>query len=494
MINKEQKMKDPHQSAVVVKLMDKASVPYVDDLIEHLTRQQRKPEAEWGELLKVFAGFPGLRLDRLYNSVTPEQLDALVLRATGWDTIPWPRAYQPTRKGKDRSPDPSTVSKMMAPRISPPDPSYQPPNFLTFFITACADLDEANALADALDGVRGIEYAYVAPEFTDPAPSPINPSDDDPKAMHAVTTLGQNGYLDANPSGVNARHAWAQGWGGQGVTVVDVEQGWSLLHPDLPKSKISYLDAQHGDDREHGTQTLGVLCASDNIMGSIGLAPNVSVRLCSYNLTDHKLNQSLCSVQNLWTSLASAVFALVAVVTGSRVRPPGSGNIVLIEAQTSSGLPVEVDPAVCETIRLLVQNELVVIEAAGNSGSNLDGQLQSDSGAIMVAAGQPALTNGQHRRYSYSNFGSRVDCYAWGDQVLTCADPSQHSGQLYFNFTSTSAASAIIAGVAAVVQSWAIAKQGRPFTPIELRPKLKQNGTGSPDAIGVMPDLTKIIP
>jgi len=64
-----------------------------------------------------------------------------------------------------------------------------------------------------------------------------------------------------------------------------------------------------------------------------------------------------------------------------------------------------------------------------------------------------------HQRWLRSNYGSRVDCYAWGEGVFTTT--SDTNGQapatnLYRDdFGNTSAATAIIAGVALSVQGMA---------------------------------------
>ena len=81
-------------------------------------------------------------------------------------------------------------------------------------------------------------------------------------------------------------------------------------------------------------------------------------------------------------------------------------------------------------------NGIIVIEAAGNGNASLDtwvdaGGLQRldradadfrDSGAIMVGSCASALP---HNRYvgcgvgCGSNYGSRIDCFAWGENITT---------------------------------------------------------------------------
>ena len=95
-----------------------------------------------------------------------------------------------------------------------------------------------------------------------------------------------------------------------------------------------------------------------------------------------------------------------------------------------------------------------------------------------------------HQKNGATNFGTRVDCFASGENVTTAAKNNKYIR----NFKNTSAASAIIAGVAALVQEYS-ANNGARLTPSEMRVLLSDNTKGlqSPDPIGVMPDLTKII-
>ena len=112
------------------------------------------------------------------------------------------------------------------------------------------------------------------------------------------------------------------------------------------------------------------------------------------------------------------------------------------------------------------------------------------------------MQDGRHRRVASSNYGSRVDCYAWGEAVTA---PSSTGHAPYAttactaDFGETSAAAAIIAGVALIVQGVVSqAEPGRRVTPRRLREILGDPalGTGCVIAqgrIGVMPDLARIL-
>ncbi len=67
-----------------------------------------------------------------------------------------------------------------------------------------------------------------------PGPPPaVNPNDD-PRSTN-------QGYLNAAPQGIDARYAWGfTGGDGAGSSIIDIEQGWNLLHEDL----VGYITAR----------------------------------------------------------------------------------------------------------------------------------------------------------------------------------------------------------------------------------------------------------
>ncbi len=118
----------------------------------------------------------------------------------------------------------------------------------------------------------------------------------------------------------------------------------------------------------------------------------------------------------------------------------------------------------------------------------------------MVAA---ATSNVPHQRMHFSNYGNRIDCYAWGEDIVTAGLHPYSSGIAINTYThqfgGTSGAAAIVAGVAISLQSMIEANHQCRLKPQHMRQIMgsPSNGTvsaGGPevDGIGVMPDLEKI--
>lgn len=102
----------------------------------------------------------------------------------------------------------SRISLTAASNVKPKD--YAVPGWLLKLIQNLYNVDEVESVHPMQAG-----------------PPPAVNAGDDPRNTN-------QGYLDAAPSGIDARYAWGfSGGDGMGANVVDMEQGWNLNHEDL---------------------------------------------------------------------------------------------------------------------------------------------------------------------------------------------------------------------------------------------------------------------
>ena len=354
------------------------------------------------------------------------------------------------------------------------------------------DRDEVELALVRLRGTRDVETVEEE-ELVLPATAAAAPDDD--------THSPLQGYLGPAPEGIDAKFMWeVVEVAGAGVSVMDIEGGWQETHQDLAPispTLIHGVNATFGNWKIHGTAVLGVIAAADNDFGVIGIAPAIA-----------KLRMSSIFYGNSPSDHDTAGAIAVAIAAMS------IGDILLIEVQTPSFLPLETVTYVRELFRLATALGILVVEPAGNGDNDLDAWVGSgwgslnraapdfiDTGALMVGAGVSTVP---HDRASFSNYGSRLDCYAWGldvvttggDGSLTNPGPDQSYTQ---TFAGTSSAGPIIVGAAALVQSYYLAHQQMPMSSTQLRALLADpaNGTaqgmGVAGAIGVMPDLAAVV-
>ncbi|PFR32331.1 S8 family peptidase [Bacillus cereus] len=439
---------------LILKFKNEANLPYRDGIEKFIKEEKQDPE-----LIGILAEYPNVNINRLFNSLNPKEIENL---------------------GKEIK-----------------DSDHISSNLLNYYIVETQDDIDVQALLTKIEKSSLVETAYLQEEEAPPAERlpnlSVNPFDE--------PRLTRQGYLEPAPLGINAPYAWSiKGGDGKGTTFVDMEYGWLFNHEDLVNQKIELISGQNkSEHHDHGTSVLGIVSAEDNNIGGIGIAPKAKVKVVSQIRDNGNYNT------------ADAIL--------SAVNNMQAGDILLLEAQATydgygdkNYFPVEVKPDIFDAIRMGTNKGIIIIEAGANGGNDLD-QFRDrngkqvlnrnspdfkDSGAIMVGAASARVP---HKRSYFSNYGSRVDVYGWGNAVdTTDAKPSEFITNLYTSsFAGTSSASPIIAGAAASIQGIAKNNQGRVYTPRQLRDILSDSSTGTKsndptsDKIGVLPDLKAIL-
>ena len=130
----------------------------------------------------------------------------------------------------------------------------------------------AAVLGQQLKQYPEISHVYLA-SLPVPPPSDVPPE----------TPLFEQAYRHGFPEGlsIDVQHDWPDAKG-QGVTIVDIEYGWSSTHEDLTAAPE---DAAWGWNFNeyiyHGNAVLGLLIADHNGFGISGIAPEAEVQIVS---------------------------------------------------------------------------------------------------------------------------------------------------------------------------------------------------------------------
>ena len=259
------------------------------------------------------------------------------------------------------------------------------------------------------------------------------------------------------------------------MRLVDIEQGWITDHEDIRVNTLDCTGINCKRHQDHGAAVLGVIM----MKGTSGIGKGIVPAVKAYVISQWRPDGS--------PNTADAIMAAI--------RHLNFGDVLLLEVQTSLTYlpeklwPVEVEDAVYEAIRLATALGIIVIEAAGNGGisSPVGNDLDRlnvrrkkilcpsdkgfrDSGAIMVAA---VDSTAMHNRLHSSNYGTRMNCYALGQGVVSTGYyPLASNGAIdryTRNFGGTSSAAAIIAGVAVLLQSIAEKNASRRIGSSEMR-------------------------
>ncbi len=347
---------------------------------------------------------------------------------------------------------------------------------------------DAAALVKQFTNDPEIEYACVAGI---PAPPPQTPN-----------YTGQQDYQDAAPDGMDAQYAWFfPGGDGTGVQLCDCEYGFNSSHEDLPAvNVVSNLDGDLTQYEDHGTAVLGALGAISDAKGVTGTCHGATFMFASES-GGHRLD-----------CINDAIAAL------------NAGDVLVLEMQAGPipYKPAEYDPDIHAAVATAVGAGIVVVAAAGNGGINLtttadaNGKFiwdpasadYNDSGAIIVGAGGSISNANPHSKLSFSDYGDRVNCQGWGEDVVTTGYGYLYSGganaEYTDSFNGTSSATPVVAGVVTCLQGAAIQALGAVLTPAAIRTFISDpaNGTAQTDSplypaatnhIGPLPDLRRLL-
>jgi hypothetical protein len=397
------------------------------------------------------------------------------------------------------------------------------PNLAGFYKVEAPE-EQMETIANRLRRLDEVAAAYVVPPSALPQLNAMLPRAAAPGAK-TPNFQSRQGYLNPAPGGVDAIHAWTiRGGKGNDVRIIDIEGAWRYSHEDLRQNKSGVVGGSPPNSvewRNHGTAVIGEFSGDDNSFGVCGICPEADVASIS-----------------IFPKLGSAEAIRLAAM---RLRP---GDIILIELhrpgprygfvdrEDQAGfIPIEWWPHDLAVIRYAISRGIVVVEAGGNGGENLDDALYDkpqegfpdnwvnplrskkvDSGSIVVGAGAPppGTHNEDHgpdrSRLDFSNYGSRVDVQGWGREVTTCGYGDLQGGiseDIWYTdeFSGTSSASPIVVGVIGCLQGILRSRRKDPLTPAEVRTLLRTTGAPQTDApgrpatqrIGNRPDLRQLV-
>jgi len=221
---------------------------------------------------------------------------------------------------------------------------------------------------------------------------------------------------------IDSELAWNESRGA-GVRVAIVDTGIDLDHPDLTPRVVdgaNFVNSKKSadDDNGHGTHVAGVVGASDNTLGVVGVAPLAT--LLAVKVLDRNGSG--------WLS---------AVLAGIDWAAANGAQVINLSLGTSSDIQVFED-----TVDSAVSSGVVVVAAAGNSA--LSGNSASYPGAYDSVIGVGA-TDSTDARASFSTFGPQLDLAAPGVDIKSTWKKGG-----YNTISGTSMSSPHVAGAAAL--------------------------------------------
>lgn len=241
---------------------------------------------------------------------------------------------------------------------------------------------------------------------------------------------------------------------GRGVSVAVLDTGIKTTHEDLNiAGGKSFVDGINSfeDDNGHGTHVAGVIGASDNEVGVVGVAPNVelySVKVLNSE-GDGKYSDIISGLE--WVI---------------------KNNIQVVNMSFGSAIESKESKAFEKALKEVYKNNIVLVSSAGNTGDieNKKGTITypaSSSSVIAVGAIDP-----NHYRFYFSSYGKELELMAPGVSIYST------SLEGYSYKSGTSLASPYVAGIAALML-----EEDPSMDPKAMRKKMQDTATPLGDPV-----------
>ena len=360
-----------------------------------------------------------------------------------------------------------------------------PADLNNYFRVQTTDRAHTIELVRELSSLPLIENAYPEPSLD--AAVPLGGGDIAPPT---ALFESEQAYLDAAPSG----HGYNPvrnivGAQGPDIQVCQQEASWHFDHEDVCDmtlaSLVTSVPSPDLDSwKDHGSACVGILTADRNAYGTRGMASQASLILASFE--DGGANA---------ISLATAAMNPGDVMTSSWAWGVNGFHA-----------PLDFFQAEWDAVNIATLSGIAYHYGAGNTDSSLDdtsiyGNVYlpgaPDNGGTIVGA----TNSGDNDKIWFSNFGTRVDCSAWGEDLSTIGygDRFLPGGDFQQSYTSsfggTSGAGPTTAAVAASLSNAVRVQNGVQLTAAEIRDAMRTIGSpqGAGGHIGPQADLEALL-
>ncbi|MGH1479180.1 MAG: S8 family serine peptidase, partial [Geminicoccales bacterium] len=299
------------------------------------------------------------------------------------------------------------------------------------------------------------------------------------QSLDPFELLNSTGLLQINAPEAYALPVLAEG--GEGVVIAIIDTGIDETHPDLAPNLVGsfLIGGATNVAGSHGTAVAGIAAGAAGNGGTMGVAYNAGI--VSYQGGDidpndpNSINFDNDAIATSITAAAGGfpdVANTEADIINMSLGVPLSGPLLLNTGEVVAANENAATPAIEEALRFAVENEKLIVVAAGNDFNNLpvlEDSLGVPRGTIVdIGAGYPAQfanradlapgmiavmavdENNERAFFSNSCLGVEARCLAAPGVDFQGALPGGGTGNIG---SGTSYAAPMVAGAAAVVQA-----------------------------------------
>ncbi|WP_052144557.1 S8 family peptidase [Halalkalibacter okhensis] len=236
---------------------------------------------------------------------------------------------------------------------------------------------------------------------------------------------------------IEAPSVWEQGYSGDGIVIAVLDTGCDSDHFELKDQIVDGYNFTTDDNGDrtvfedyngHGTHVCGTICAAENDAGVIGVAPKAKLLvlkvLSGQGFGDTKWVTDGVRYATNWRGEHGERVRVISMSLGGR----------------------EDSPELHQAIQEAIQQDILVVCAAGNEG---DGNDETDEYAYPGAypeVVQVGSVNLQEEMSRFSNTNCKIDLVAPGEEIL-----STYLNNEFAVLSGTSMAAPHISGAVALI-------------------------------------------
>lgn len=244
--------------------------------------------------------------------------------------------------------------------------------------------------------------------------------------------------IQETPDGVKmigAENAWEKSNYGKEIVIAIIDTGINTSHPDLKDNIIgghnfttedfSYI---FEDYNGHGTHVAGIIAASNNQLGMVGIAP-----------------KSKLLVLKALNRFGDSSYALLIEALRFAMDWKGSNGEKVSVINMSIGGSSHSEK-LYSTIKELYKKGIVLVSAAGNNGDNIDSTEERSYPGFYNEVISVGAVSKDYIPSKFSDSNLNIDFVALGENVY-----STHLDDGYAELTGTSMAAPFVSGAVALI-------------------------------------------
>jgi major intracellular serine protease len=251
---------------------------------------------------------------------------------------------------------------------------------------------------------------------------------------------------------VEAHEIWKQGEKGEGVVIAILDTGIDTNHPDLKERIIDgrNFTPEGGvndfeDNNGHGTHVAGIIGASEDGGGVVGIAPKCKLLICKVLDADG----------------SGSFDGIIKGMEYARKWRGANGERVRI-MNLSLGGSFDL-PDLHEAVKKAVHDDICVVVASGNEGDGDEKSMEHGFPGRYNECIQVAASDEKNKLAVFSNNNLEIDVIAPGVNILSTYPKSS-----YARLSGTSMATPHISGILALVINMGEKKFKRKLTEAEI--------------------------